>query len=124
MTNISPKQTPTLGTVLEAARQEAGLSLRRLATLSGIPMSSVNRLLKDEVEQPAPAHLVRLARALELNTADLFLLAGLPLPEQAPSLDVMLRTEYGLPPEAIAEAKRDLGRIIEKYDGGARTGRQ
>ena len=114
----SHQQTPTLGAVLESSRQDAGLSLRRLAALSNLPMSSVNRLLKDEVEQPLPAHLVQLARALELNASDLFLLAGLPLPQDVPSLEVMLRVEYGLPPEAVAEAKRDLGRIIEKYDRG------
>ena len=124
MTSISNKDETTLGSVLETARQEASLTLRRLAALSGIPMSTVNRLLKDEVERPSPAHLQHLAKVLELNPADVFLLAGLSLPSEAPSLEVMLRTEYGLPPEAIAEAKRDLGRIIEKYDGGAQTGRQ
>ena len=124
MTNNSNTVHPTLGSVLEAARQEADLSLRRLSALSGVHTSSINRLLKDQIDQPVPEHLIRLAEALELNAADLFVLAGLPLPERLPSLDVMLRAEYGLPPEAIEEAKRDIGRIIEKYDGGAKAGRR
>ena len=108
----------SLGSVLEAARQAAGLSMRELASLSDMAKSSLERLLKDEVEQPSPANLMRLARVLELRPADLFLLAGLPLPEGSPSLDVMLRTEFRLPPEAIAEIERDVERIIKKYDGG------
>jgi hypothetical protein len=46
-------------------------------------MSTVNRLLKDEVDLPAPDHLVAIVRALELNATDLFMLANLPLPNQS-----------------------------------------
>jgi transcriptional regulator with XRE-family HTH domain len=124
---MHPSSTPheqTVGSVLETARHAAGLSIRELAGLTDMSKSALERLLSDQIERPPADRLVRLARVLELNAADLFLLAGLPLPEKLPSLDVMLRTEYGLPPEAIAEAKRDIGRIIEKYDGGAATAHQ
>jgi|SRR5260370_26271492 len=101
----------TLGQYLEQARQEAGLSLRQLAASAGVHPSSVNRLLKDEVEEPLPDHLMGLAQALDLKASDLFLLAGLPIPKELPSVDAMLRAEYGLSEAGLAEAKRHIETI-------------
>src|SRR5262245_47647845 len=115
MTHRMAQPAPTLGQQLEVARQEAGLSLRQLANLSGVPMSSVNRLLKDEVEQPSPEHLAALARALELNTADLFLLAGLPVPQEAASLEVMLRKGYGVSDDDVPALKQEIEAIIAEH---------
>lgn len=114
---MTPKrdgQQQTLGQHLESARHEAGYSLRQLAAISGLPMSSVNRLLKDEVEQPLPGHLMALARALELSEADLFLLAGLPIPNEPASLDIMLRKGYGVSDEEIPELKSKIEALIAK----------
>lgn len=105
----------SLGEHLEAARHEAGYSLRKLAALSGIPMSSVNRLLKDEVDQPLPEHLMALARALELNDTDVFLLAGLPIPQEAASLDIMLRKGYGVSDDELPALKREIEALIAKH---------
>ncbi len=91
----------TLGRRLEQARRDSGHSLRGLAEATGIPMSSINRLLKDEVDEPSPTSLVRLAKVLDLNPSELFGLAGLPYPE----LDDLLRNGYGLPDEAIQEIR-------------------
>lgn len=105
----------TLGQHLEAARLQAGYSLRQLASLSGVHVSVVNRLIKDRVEQPVPEHLVALARALELNATDLFLLAGLPVPDQAASLDIMLRKGYGVSDDEIPELKREIEELIARH---------
>jgi transcriptional regulator with XRE-family HTH domain len=101
---------PTLGQRLETARGDAGYSLRKLAEVTGIPMSSINRLLKDEVAEPSPASLVRLAKVLDLTPSELFALAGLPYPD----LDDLLRNGYGLPEEAITEIRA----IIDEHTGG------
>lgn len=113
------KQEPvqTLGQHIEEARQQAGYSLRQLAALSGLAMSSVNRLLKDEVEHPQADHLTALARALELNTTDLFLLAGLPVPNQAASLDIMLRKGYGVSDKELPELRREIEALIASHGG-------
>jgi transcriptional regulator with XRE-family HTH domain len=70
-------------------------------------MSRINRLLKDEVDRPSPATLVRLADALSLSACGLFALAGLPYP----NLDDVLRTDYRLPHEAIAKVRE----VIAEY---------
>jgi DNA-binding XRE family transcriptional regulator len=108
------KQKLTLGQYLEQARQEAGCSIRQLATESGVHRSSIERLLRDEVDEPSPDTLSRIASALELNATDLFVLAGLPVPKKLPSVDVMLRTEYGLSEEGLAQAKRSIEAIAAK----------
>lgn len=105
----------TLGQVLDAARQHAGYSLRQLETITGIHRSSIDRLLKDEVDEPTPDNLIWLADALELNAADLFVLAGLPIPTELPSLEPYLRTKYDLPPEALAEAQASIRDIVARY---------
>jgi transcriptional regulator with XRE-family HTH domain len=108
------KQKLTLGQYLEHARQEAGCSIRQLATESGVHRSSIERLLRDEVDEPSPETLSRIASALELNATDLFVLAGLPVPKKLPSVDVMLRTEYGLSEEGLEQAKRSIEAIAAK----------
>lgn len=117
----------TLGQCLEQARAEAGLSLRQLAASAGVHPSSVNRLLKDEVEEPVPDHLMGLAQALDLKASDLFLLAGLPIPKELPSVDAMLRAEYGLSEEGLAEAKQAIAAVVDRErerEAGGGAGRE
>lgn len=111
----------TFGQYLEQARREARLSIRHLAELSGIQKTIVGRMLLDQVQQPKPDHLMRLAQVLELPAADLFLLAGVPIPAELPSVEALLRTEYDLPDAAIAEAKQQIDAIVARY---ARTNRK
>jgi transcriptional regulator with XRE-family HTH domain len=123
----SEQKKLTLGQFLEAARQQAGLSVRQLAAASGVHRSSVERLLQDEVDEPSPDHLMGLAQALEVRLTDLYLLAGLPIPQEMPSVDVMLRAEYGLSEEGLAEAKRDIQAIVARErerDSIRRDGKQ
>jgi transcriptional regulator with XRE-family HTH domain len=106
-----PNKHITLGQYLEQARQAVGMSHRQLAAASGIHPSSINRLLKDEVDEPSPEHLVSIAEALDVKASDLFVLAGLPIPKELPSVDVMLRAEYGLSEQGLIEAKRQIAAI-------------
>ena len=103
---------PTLGQRLDEARGRAGYNMRKLAEVTGIPMTSIFRLIKDEIAEPSPTSLVRLAEALDLNPSELFALAGLP----HPGLDDLLRNQYGLPDEAIAE----IHAVITKHTGKER----
>ena len=80
----------SLGQYLEQAREDAGISLRQLVAATGIPQTTFNRLLKDEVEKPNLEHLARLADALELIASDLFMVAGLPIPQCMNSIDALL----------------------------------
>jgi transcriptional regulator with XRE-family HTH domain len=105
----------SLGQFVDEARQTAGLSVRQLAEAADVPKTVVGRLLRDEVEQPVPLYLVRLAAALEVRASDLFLMAGMPLPEELPSVEALLRTEYDLPESVIREAKAQIDAIVGRY---------
>jgi transcriptional regulator with XRE-family HTH domain len=104
-----------LGQALNDARLEAGLSIRQLAAAADVPKSEVDRLLRDEQERLNPDSLIRLAEVLELRAADLFLLAGLALPDKLPSVEALLRTEYDLPDAAVREARAHIDAIVARY---------
>ena len=106
-----PKRGMTLGQYLRQAMDETRLSIRGLSGRSGVHRSAIERLLRDEVDEPLPSHLVALAEALEVRTTDLFMLAGLPIPQDLPSVDALLRAEYDLSEEGLAEAKRQIAAI-------------
>lgn len=108
-------QRSTLGMVLDDARKGAAMSVRQLAEASDVPKSEVGRLLRDEQERLNPDSLARLAAVLELNAADLFLLAGMPLPNEVPSVEALLRTEYDLPESAVREATAQIEAIVDRY---------
>jgi transcriptional regulator with XRE-family HTH domain len=93
----------TLGQYLDASRQQARLSLRGLEQASGIPRSTLNRLLKDEVEFPSAATLMRLSKVLDLKPADVFAHAGITSPPTSSDLETLLRDEYGLSDQAIGK---------------------
>lgn len=110
-------QTPkTLGQMIRQARERAGLSLRNLEAITGVPRATLDRLELDQVDVPSADTLLRLADALELNSDDLFILMGHQPSTDLPSLTPYLRTKYHLPPSALAEASQALRGILEKYD--------
>jgi transcriptional regulator with XRE-family HTH domain len=111
----------SLGTVLDDARNGASMSVRQLAEAASVPKSEVGRLLRDQQERLNPDSLARLASVLELNAADLFLLAGLPVPLKVPTVEALLRTEYELPEQAIQEAKAQIDKIVSRYKSNLRT---
>lgn len=117
----SKRKGESLGQYLRKAREQAGLSKLHLEAVSGVGRMSISRLEDDYYKEPSPDDLVRLARALELNEADLFLLAGLPVPRQNASMEVMLRAGYGVPDEAVPELKRRIEALIAEQISERKT---
>ncbi|MEV7321221.1 helix-turn-helix transcriptional regulator [Streptomyces sp. NPDC093970] len=106
----------TLGQYLEQGRKKAGLSLRQLAKAAGIPMSTVNHLLKDEIERPAAEHLQSIANVLELDMTDVFGFMGITPPSGLPGIAPYLRATTGLRGEDLNEATEQIQKIIDKYN--------
>ncbi len=88
---------------LRRLRDADGLTVRRLADLSGLTPSTVSRLETGHIDSPRPEHLQRLARALDADIEDLYSLAGYLMPEGLPELAPYLRTKYGMPEQAVAQ---------------------
>jgi transcriptional regulator with XRE-family HTH domain len=107
---------PNLGQVLRARREQFGLSQYGLENLSGVDHSVIGRIESGHIAAPAPDKLTRLAEALRLNVADVFILAGYSVPRQLPSFRPYLRSRYGdLPPEAHERLDAYFQLIQEEY---------
>lgn len=88
-----PPEPLTVGSSLRQARTRMGLSLRDLEAITHISRPMLNRLERDRIAQPNPRLLHRLAETLELNSDDLFALAGYRPSAQLPSLAPYLRAK-------------------------------
>jgi transcriptional regulator with XRE-family HTH domain len=71
--------------------------------MTGVHHSTISMLERGTIALPRPDKLTRLARALDLDPADLLTLAGYQPADNFPGLPVYLRTTTTLPDEAIAE---------------------
>lgn len=111
----------TLGELVRQARERAGLSLRNLEAITGTSRTQLNRLERDQLDNPTPDLVQRIAEALELDSDDLFALAGYRPSDKLPSLTPYLRAKYQLPPQALAEAQEALRDILERYDRAHRA---
>lgn len=116
---MDDNEQPTLGQVLRARREQAGLSQYGLEELSGVDHSVIGRIESGHIAAPAPDKLTRLADALHLPVADVFVLAGYAVARQWPSFRPYLRSRYAdLPPEAHARLDAYFRRIQEEYGAG------
>ena len=115
-TTKQQRRSLTLGEYLVQMRTEAGISRRELGRLSGVGRMTIARFETNWFKDPPPDDLMRLGRALELNQTDLFLLAGLPVPAQSASLDVMLRRGYGVADDDVPELKREIETLIAQHN--------
>lgn len=104
-----------LGEYLRNERKSRGLTLRGLAATAGIDYSWLGRLENGQYESPDPRALYKLARALDVEVNELYLLAGYGDGGGLPTFDLYLRSKYDLPDDAIAQLKAHFELINEKY---------
>lgn len=101
--NVESNSNPQLAAALRAARAKAGLTVRQLAEAADMTPATVSRLESGLIDSPRPEHLLRLARALDVELEDLYALAGYLMPEGLPELQPYLRTKYGLSDRAVEQ---------------------
>ena len=111
----------TLGVTIRQARERAGFSLRNLEAIVGVSRQALLRLEHDELDNPSPDLLHRLAEALELDSDDLFAFIGYQPSDKLPNLTPYLRAKYQLPPKVLAQASAALRDILDKYDRDHKT---
>ena len=73
-----------LGEVLKATREGRGERLADTARRAKISPAYLSKLENEDVREPSPHILHRLAGALEISYADLMVLAGYVVPGEAP----------------------------------------
>lgn len=98
-----------LGEYIKKARLAGGLSIRALATATGVTLGAIQQLEAGDVEQPRPGNLVRIAEALELAVADLYAIIGYSVPTDLPEFAPYLRAKYELSDKDV----RELNAVFE-----------
>jgi transcriptional regulator with XRE-family HTH domain len=103
-----------LGEYVRSVRTERGLSLRALGEAAEVDFTWIGHLERGDFEIPDPRNLARLAWALGLNIADVFMEAGYPAAPALPSVRPYLRAKYDMPDEAAAEVERHINDITAR----------
>jgi transcriptional regulator with XRE-family HTH domain len=112
----TPKNT-NLGRYVREQRKAQGISGQALAAAAGIDKAHLHRLEHGEIASPDPRVLVALARALEVDVADLYTAAGLPTGRELPSMRPYLRAKYDLPEQVIQQIDEYVEMLTERYGG-------
>lgn len=71
----------TLGNEIQKVRKLKGLSLSAVATPAGLSATYLQKLERNQVDEPSPHRLHAIASVLGLDYADLLKLAGYPVPD-------------------------------------------
>jgi transcriptional regulator with XRE-family HTH domain len=112
-------QPETVGEYVRQKREEAGLSQRQLAQEASVSFSNISRLESGFHTNPTPGLLKNIADVLDVDLAELLAYLGIEVAGSG-SLNDYLRRDYDLPDEAVAEAKKAIERIAQKYRPGKR----
>ena len=111
-----------LGEYIQRQRQGLGLSIRGLAAAAGVDSSGLSRLERGRMNDPSPAYLHKLARALEVDPTDLYVMAGYTEAKQLPAFAPYLRAKYELPMEAVEQIQAFFDFVNAKYVNDKRKG--
>ena len=115
-TSLTPEQAKQLGTLLTGCRKSLGLSMRQLASETGMNVATISVLEAGTNLSPLPETLKDIARVLNIQMADLFVIADWLPSDQLPTLRPYLRAKYrDLDEESITALERYADRLIERH---------
>jgi transcriptional regulator with XRE-family HTH domain len=119
MTNMKAKPVSVaatrLGSYVQQLRSERGMSIRTLAAQARVDWSWLAKLERGKYSSPDARSLWRVARALDVEPADIYLEAGFGDARGLPGFEPYLRAKYHLPPEAVDQLVAHFTLINEKY---------
>jgi hypothetical protein len=81
------------------------------------------RLENGSLERPDTLVLQRIARALDAELEDYYLLGDYPLPRGLPDLGIYMRTKYQLTDEEIKQVQQIIEDHMGNEEGGGSNGR-
>jgi transcriptional regulator with XRE-family HTH domain len=104
----------TLGSVLRAARGDAGLSLREVERRTGLSNAHLSQIETDTIAKPEMSILWELAALYELDFGRLLALSG----RQRQRMTVALRAMSELSPREQADALRYMAELKARRGDG------
>lgn len=109
---------PTLGEYIRSARNEAGLSIRQLASLAGMNHSYLVKIETDQNDSPSADVLQRIAEVLEIDASELLAFVGVKPSSILPPATVYFRKKFGMSEAEAIEATRLIEQFTNKNRGG------
>lgn len=101
----------TLGQRLRQAREDAGLSIRRLALLAGVDNASVIRIEHETRTNPSAETVLKLADALNIDSSEWLPLIGIKAGAVLPTPRTYFRRKFGV----NADEADVLARLVDDY---------
>ncbi|SDI89868.1 Transcriptional regulator, contains XRE-family HTH domain [Frankineae bacterium MT45] len=115
-TSLTEDQARELGRLLNENRERMGLSMRQLASETGVSISTICVLEAGTNLSPLPETLKDIAKVLNLRMVDLFLIAEWLPADELPTLRPYLRAKYqDLNEVSIATLERFADKLIELH---------
>jgi transcriptional regulator with XRE-family HTH domain len=113
---MEPVDIKELGQYIRKTRIDRDMSLRELGRVSGVDIATISRLeTGDSLPASNPWKLKKIADALELDSNELFRMAGIPISEELPDLAPYLKAKYNLPEGAIDDLAEHLKLLEAEY---------
>jgi transcriptional regulator with XRE-family HTH domain len=111
-----PQQSyAALGAHLHRLRITQRLSLRETARRADVDPTWLSRLEQGTYGSPDLRAVGKVARVLEVDVEELYVVAGLSTGKGLPSFTPYLRAKYDLPPEAVAQLEAHFQLLNDKY---------
>lgn len=115
-TSITQAQATALGQLVSSRRIELGWSIRKLASVSGVNVSTVLLLERGDNRTPQGDTLRALARALDIPASDLFTVVEWLPSGELPTVRPYLRAKYReLPEDAVTEIESLIDELARKH---------
>ncbi len=105
----------SVGEMIRERRIALALSIEKAASAAQVDPRWLSRLERGMYQNPDARSLNRIAKVLDLETADLFVAAH--FSDGLPSLVPYFRSRYDLPPEAVRQLKDHFDLLEQKYHG-------
>lgn len=110
------RKKPALGEILQATRTEAGLSIRQVASQTGLSKGGISHMEQGKSAKPTLDNLLTLAELYGIDPMLLIEAAGYKLKPALPDFKPYLRQKYrSLPKGATDELADAFQRITKKY---------
>lgn len=107
---------PSLGSLLLAAREASGMTVRQASAESGVSVGLISLLEQGKSKSAGIERLIALSETYGVEPLDIIEAAGYNLTPTLPTFTPYLRTKYRqLPPEAHDEITAAFQRIAGKY---------
>ena len=117
---MTDAQARNLGRLIQAARLRQGLSFRDLQKLTGgLPLSSLKALEDGRWSDPAPANVMRVAEALQIDPARIDRVSRDHLADALPGVRTYFRSKTKASPEQLDEIEAAVAEIQAKYQADA-----